>query len=211
MGLQHTVVAQLFFECNVTWAPTNSSTYHRISSVNNIEHHFEGEHSGCPSWHQTQKASNVLCTSLSPLIALYMHASCDSRCKCGPRVTWLWVPPPLKCIWAAIRGIIFLFHWHNCQKICLNHYLKFLSQANHFPELLTRNKMCWLEFRSLSFPLSFPGGATRIIKCPKSGNIEKKPRKKPRICQTCRCWRTKHVWHSFAEGGNPWNNWHLFQ
>lgn len=48
-----------------------------------------------------------------------MHASCDLWCKCGPRVTWPWVPLPLKCIWAAIRGIIFLFHWYNCQKKAL--------------------------------------------------------------------------------------------
>ena len=66
-----------------------------------------------------------------------------------------------------------------CQKICLNHYLKFLSRPSLFPELLTRNKMCWLEFYFLSSP-AFPlWGPQWVMKWLWSGNIERSEERSP--------------------------------
>jgi hypothetical protein len=109
----------------------------------------------------------------------------------------------------VLQEALFFPHCYNCQMICLNHYLKFLSWPNLFPELLTRNKMCLLEVHFLSFPCLHLLGHQWIMKWLWSGSTER--RKESRTCQACECWRIELVWHNFSKTHNPWNNWYLFQ
>lgn len=102
-------------------------------------------------------------------------------------------------------------HCSNCQKTCSDYYLKFLLRTNLFPELLTRYKMCWLEFHFLSFPSAFPWwGLQWIMKWFWSGNTQRSQERSPVSVKHADAQR-KTVWQGISKGHHPWNNWHLFQ